>query len=85
MDPPAPSGPCPRSHSPPSHLTVAGSRLMSCSSAREARVRRLAVAEAVGHEGEGEVEPVVAFAAGELGGVAGEVGEGFGGQGGEPA
>jgi len=51
----------------------------------EARGRRLAMGEAVDHEGEGEVEPVVAFAGGEHGGMAAGVGEGFGGQGGEPA
>ena len=53
---------------------------MSCSSAREARTRQLAVREAVDHQGEGEVEPLVAGAGGELGGVAGDVGEGLGGR-----
>lgn len=49
------------------------------------RQQSLAVCEAVDHQGEGEVEPVVALAGGELGGVAGGVGEGLGGEGGEPA
>lgn len=44
-----------------------------------------AVCDAVDHQGEGEVEPVVALAGGELGGVASGVGEGVGRQGGEPA
>jgi hypothetical protein len=45
----------------------------------------LAVCEAADHQGEGEVEPVVALTGGELGGVAGGVGEGLGRQGAEPA
>jgi hypothetical protein len=43
------------------------------------------VCEAVDHHGEGEVEPVVALAGGELGGVAGGVGKRHGRQGREPA
>src|SRR3954452_4161661 len=43
------------------------------------------VGEAVDHQGQREVEAIVALAGGELGSVAGGVREGLGRQGGEPA
>ena len=46
---------------------------------------RLMVRQAVDHRGDREVEPVVALACDELGGVAGDVREGLGRQGSEPA